>query len=58
MGWAGPHGKKRRGRKASLGWAAREKKERKRKERVGRAQLENEREKQLHSNAFEFEFGI
>jgi hypothetical protein len=50
----------RKGRKkAMLGWAAKKKREReKRKERVGRAQLEKEGEKELHSNAFEFEFKI
>jgi hypothetical protein len=34
-----------------LGRAARRKREGKRKERVGRAQLEKEGEKELHSNA-------
>jgi hypothetical protein len=35
-----------------------EKREEKEKERVGRAQLKKERAKELHSNAFEFEFEI
>jgi hypothetical protein len=32
--------------------------EEKRERKVGRAQLGNEREKEMHSNAFEFEFKI
>jgi hypothetical protein len=40
--WAGPHGGKRRGRKAWLGRAARRKKRKRKRERVGRAQLEKE----------------
>jgi hypothetical protein len=51
-------GREREG-KVGLGQAASGKREReKRKERVGRAQLDKEGEKQLHLNAYEFEFEI
>jgi hypothetical protein len=58
--WAGPRGGKKKGReKGQVGLGRKEeKREGKRKERVGRAQLEKEGEKELHSNAFEFELEI
>jgi hypothetical protein len=43
---------------AGLGRNKEKKVEKKRKREVGRAQLGNEREKEMHSNAFEFEFEI
>jgi hypothetical protein len=44
------------GRKADWAWAAwKKKREGKEKERMGRAQRKKEGEKELHSNAFEFE---
>jgi hypothetical protein len=53
---AGPCGRRRKG---GLGLGCKGKKrEEKEKGRVGRAQLEKEGEKQLHSNTFEFEFKI
>jgi hypothetical protein len=45
-------------RKSWLGWAARKKRRGKRKRIVGRAQQGIEREKEMLSNAFEFEFKI
>jgi hypothetical protein len=50
---------KKKERREAGGWAVREEKERgEEKERVGRAQREKKGEKELHSNAFEFEFEI
>jgi hypothetical protein len=61
--WAGSwaaNGEKRRKRKTGrVDWAAwRERKRGEGRKAVGWAQLENEREKEMHSNIFEFEFEI
>jgi hypothetical protein len=57
--WTRPRGGGKKRKKGQLGCTVREKKrEVKEKERVDRALREKEGEKELHSNAFEFEFGI
>jgi hypothetical protein len=68
---AGPCARGERRKRKVAGWAMRWRKERparagpqrkmgegKRKREVGRGQLRNEREKEMYSNAFEFEFEI